>query len=66
MIGAYKVGTGKFMADTEKFPTMLKKGKTSLMPSLGGDRKTVRRIFKKAKQNKGASDEICIFPRMFG
>jgi heterodisulfide reductase subunit C len=54
MIGAYKLGTRKFMNDTEKFPIMLKKGKISFMPSLGGDRKTVRRIFKKAKQNKGA------------
>jgi heterodisulfide reductase subunit C2 len=54
MITAYKLGTGKFMNDTEKFPTMLKKGKISLLPSLGGDRKTVRRIFKKTKQNKGA------------
>lgn len=54
MIGAYKLGTGKLMADLEKFPTMLKKGKISLFPSLGGDRQTVRRIFKKAKQNKGA------------
>jgi heterodisulfide reductase subunit C2 len=54
MIAAYKLGTGKFMNDTEKFPTMLKKGKISLIPSLGGDRKTVRRIFKKTKQNKGA------------
>jgi heterodisulfide reductase subunit C len=54
MIAAYKLGTGKFMNDTEKFPTMLKKGKISLIPSLGGDRKTVRRIFKKTRQNKGA------------
>jgi heterodisulfide reductase subunit C len=54
MIAAYKIGTGKFMADTEKFPTMLKKGKISLLPSLGGDRKIVKRIFNKTKQNKEA------------
>jgi heterodisulfide reductase subunit C2 len=54
MIAAYKMGTGKFMNDTEKFPTMLKKGKISLFPSFGGDRKTVKRIFKKTKQNKEA------------
>jgi heterodisulfide reductase subunit C len=54
MIAAYKLGTGKLMNDTEKFPTMLKKGKISLLPSLGGEKKTVRRIFKKVKQNKGA------------
>ncbi len=54
MIAAYKIGTGKFMKDTEKFPTMLKKGKISLWPSFGGDRKTVKRIFNKTKQNKEA------------
>jgi heterodisulfide reductase subunit C len=54
MITAYKIGTGKFMNDTEKFPTMLKKGKIALLPPRGGDRKTVKRIFKTIKQNKGA------------
>jgi hypothetical protein len=54
MIAAYKLGTGKFMADTEKFPTMLRKGKIALLPPLGGDRKTVRRIFKKVRQTGGA------------
>ena len=54
MITAYKLGTGKLMNDTEKFPTMLKKGKISLLPSFGADRKTVRRIFKKTRQNKEA------------
>jgi heterodisulfide reductase subunit C len=53
MITAYKLGSGKLMNDTEKFPTMLKKGKISLLPSLGGDRKTVKRIFKKTRQDKG-------------
>ncbi len=54
MIAAYKLGTGKFMNDTEKFPTMVKKGKISLLPSFSGDRKTVKRIFKKTKNNKEA------------
>jgi heterodisulfide reductase subunit C2 len=54
MIAAYKLGTGKFMNDTEKFPALLKKGKISLLPSLGGDRASVRRIFKKAEQNRRA------------
>jgi heterodisulfide reductase subunit C len=53
MIAAYKIGTLKFMADTEKFPAMLKKRKIALLPPTGADRKTVRRIFKKAKQNRG-------------
>ncbi|MGA2279786.1 MAG: 4Fe-4S dicluster domain-containing protein [Verrucomicrobiota bacterium] len=54
MITAYKLGTWKLMNDTEKFPAMLKKGKIALLPPRGGDRKTVKRIFKAYKQNKGA------------
>ena len=53
MVAAYKLGTGKWMNDTEKFPAMLKKRKISLLPPRGGDRKTVGRIFKQSKQNKG-------------
>jgi heterodisulfide reductase subunit C2 len=53
MVAAYKLGTGKWMNDTEKFPAMLKKRKISLLPPRGGDRKTVARIFKRSKQNKG-------------
>ena len=54
MITAYKLGTFKLMDDTEKFPVMLKKRKIALLPSFQGDRKTARRIFKKAKQRKEA------------
>jgi heterodisulfide reductase subunit C2 len=54
MIAAYKVGSRKIMADTEKFPSMLKKRKIALLPSLSGDRKTTKRIFKKAKEKKEA------------
>jgi heterodisulfide reductase subunit C len=54
MITAYKIGTGKLMNDTEKFPAMLKKGKIALLPPRGGDRKTVKRIFRKIKESKGA------------
>ena len=54
LVAAYKLRTGKWMADTEKFPTMLAKGKIALLPPVGGDRKTVKRIFKKTKQNKRA------------
>ena len=52
MIAAYKIGTLKLMNDTEKFPTMLKKRKIALLPPTGADRKTTKRIFKKAKQKK--------------
>jgi len=54
MITAYKIGTGKLMNDTEKFPAMLRKGKIALLPPRGGDKQTVKRIFKAIKQNKGA------------
>ena len=53
MITAYKIGTRKLMEDTEKFPAMLKKGKIALLPPLDGDRITVKRIFKNAKQKRG-------------
>lgn len=52
MIAAYKLGTLKFFQDTEKFPAMLKKGKIALTPPRGSDRRTVKRIFKKALKNK--------------
>jgi len=52
MIAAYKLRSRTFMQDTDKFPTMLKKGKLALLPSLDADRATVRRIFKKTKDEK--------------
>jgi heterodisulfide reductase subunit C len=54
MIAAYKIGSLKLMGDTEKFPSMLKKRKIALLPSLKGDRKITKRIFKKAKERQGA------------
>jgi heterodisulfide reductase subunit C len=54
MIAAYKLGSRKLMADTEKFPTMLAKRKIALLPPTGADRKTVRRIFKSTKANRAA------------
>ena len=53
MIGMYKFGTKTFMKDTDKFPAMLKKKKIALLPALGADRKTVKRIFKEVDRNKG-------------
>jgi len=52
MIAAYKLGSGKLMNDTDKFPTMLKKGKLALLPPKGADKGTVKRIFKKTKESK--------------
>jgi len=54
MIASYKLGSRKVMADTEKFPTMLAKRKIALLPPTGADRRTVRRIFRKTRQNKAA------------
>jgi heterodisulfide reductase subunit C len=53
LVTAYKLGTGKWKADTDKFPAMLKKGKLALLPPHGADRKTVSRIFKQANQKQG-------------
>jgi heterodisulfide reductase subunit C len=52
MIAGYKLGSDKLMADTEKFPTLLKKRKIALLPPRGAERKTVRRIFKKTKEDR--------------
>ena len=53
LISAYKIGTSSYMQDSEKVPMMLKKKKIAILPSWSGNRKTVKRIFKKARQNKG-------------
>jgi heterodisulfide reductase subunit C2 len=47
MIAAYKAGTSSYLQDTDKFPMMLKKGKIALLPSLKGDKKYIKRIFKR-------------------
>jgi heterodisulfide reductase subunit C2 len=53
MIAAYKIGTSTYFQDTDKFPMMLKKGKIALFPSLKGDKKQVKMIFKKMQKNNG-------------
>ena len=52
-IAMYKLGTGNLKQDMDKFPTMLKKGKMAILPPSGADKGKVKRIFKKAAQNKG-------------
>jgi heterodisulfide reductase subunit C len=52
-IGMYKLGTGNLKQDMDKFPTMLKKGKIAILPPSGANKDKVKRIFKKAAQNKG-------------
>jgi heterodisulfide reductase subunit C2 len=53
MVAAYKLGSGKWKNDTDKFPAMLLKKKIALLPPRGADRKAVQKIFKTAKQRKG-------------
>ncbi len=50
LVAAYKMGSRKLLNDTEKFPTMLAKGKLALLPPKGADKATVKRIFKKTKE----------------
>jgi len=52
-IALYKLGTGNLGQDVDKFPSMLKKGKMAILPPSGADKGTVKRIFKKAAENKG-------------
>jgi heterodisulfide reductase subunit C len=53
LMAAYKIGTGSYFRDMDKIPLMMQKKKLALLPSWGADRKTVKRIFKKTRQNKG-------------
>ena len=53
MIALYKLGSGKLLADTEKFPTMLKKGKMAVLPPSGADKRKVQRIFNSSSLDKG-------------
>jgi heterodisulfide reductase subunit C len=52
LIAAYKIGTSSYLRDSEKVPMMLKKKKIALLPSFSDQRKTVKRIFEKAKQSQ--------------
>jgi len=53
MIAGYKLGSGSLLDDTEKFPSMLRKGKMAILPPSGADKKAVRRIFDRTKQGQG-------------
>ena len=54
MILGYKLGTGSLMRDTDKFPTMLKKGKMALLPPSGAEKRVVKRIFDRSQHSQGA------------
>jgi heterodisulfide reductase subunit C len=55
MIALYKIRTGNVLADMEKFPTMIKKGKMALLPPSGADKRKVQRIFNRLPQDKGTT-----------
>jgi len=55
MIALYKMRTLNLKQDMEKFPTMLRKGKMSLLPSTGGNKKTTQRIFSHVSREKGTT-----------
>lgn len=52
LITMYKIGTSSYVQDTDKLPIILKKKKIAILPSWSTNRKTVKRIFEKAGQNK--------------
>ena len=52
-IAMYKMGSGNLKQDIDKFPLMLKKRKIAILPPSGADKERVKRIFKKAAQDKG-------------
>ena len=51
-IVSYKMRTATFLKDTDKFPTMLKKGKMAVLPPSGADKQIVKQIFSKFKRSK--------------
>ena len=52
MIAMFKMRTLNIFQDMDKFPTLLKKKKIALLPSFGGDRKFINRIFKTVNRIK--------------
>lgn len=52
LITSYKIGTASYLQDTDKVPMMIKKKKIAFFPSMSGNKKTVKRIFKAYRQNK--------------
>lgn len=48
LMTAYKLRTGDLMADVDKVPAMLAKGKLSLLPKRSGSAQDVRQVFRRA------------------
>jgi heterodisulfide reductase subunit C len=54
MIALYKLRGGNLMADMDKFPAMLKKGKMAVLPPSGADKASMKRIFNKSAKKGGS------------
>jgi len=52
MLTRFKMRSGAWMRDMEKFPTMVAKGKIALLPPKGSDYDAVRKIFERAEKDK--------------
>jgi heterodisulfide reductase subunit C len=57
LIAEYKLKTRNLLQDTDKFPSMLGKGKIALFPNFGADKKYVKRIFKRLKTKNKRSNK---------
>ena len=52
MLIVYKLRTRSFLADVDKAPKMLKKGKLSLLPHRSGSARDVKEVFKRADEEE--------------
>jgi len=52
MMAAYKLRSGDLLADVDKVPKMLAKGKLSLLPKRSGSVKEVRQVFRRAEEEE--------------
>ena len=66
MITAYKIGTGKLMNDTEKFPAMLKRGKSRCCLPGAATGKPSGAFSRPSNKTKGPKHEIRLLSRMLG
>lgn len=53
LMAIYKSGTSSYGRDSDKISIILKKKKIAILPSWSPNRKTVKRIFEKVRQNRG-------------
>ncbi len=52
MLTAYKLRSGDLLADVDKVPKMLAKGKLALLPNRSGAAKEVRQVFQRAQEEE--------------